>query len=80
LNLPTSVVITGIDSLDILEQALTAARTYQPLSAEDVDRLLAKTKMSPEADNSNRSRQRRYSMAQHKTLSGLVRSQSGFRN
>jgi aryl-alcohol dehydrogenase-like predicted oxidoreductase len=43
LNLPTSVVITGIDSLQILEQALTAARTFQPLSAEIVDRLLAKT-------------------------------------
>jgi hypothetical protein len=44
LNLPTSVVITGIDSLDILEQALTAARTYRPLSAKEVDRMLAKTK------------------------------------
>src|SRR6185436_8293061 len=43
LNLPTSVVITGIDSLEILEQALSAARTFQPLSAEKVTSLLAKT-------------------------------------
>jgi aryl-alcohol dehydrogenase-like predicted oxidoreductase len=43
LNLPTSVVITGIDSLEILEQALSAARTFQPLSAEKVASLLAKT-------------------------------------
>lgn len=43
LNLPTSVVITGIDSREILEQALTAARTFQPLSHEAVGALLAKT-------------------------------------
>jgi aryl-alcohol dehydrogenase-like predicted oxidoreductase len=43
LNLPTSVVITGIDSLEILEQALTAARTFKPLAADQVQRLLAKT-------------------------------------
>jgi aryl-alcohol dehydrogenase-like predicted oxidoreductase len=43
LNLPTSVVITGIDSLEILDQALAAARTFQPLSAEAVTKLLAKT-------------------------------------
>src|SRR5712692_11650746 len=32
LNLPTSVVITGVDSMEILEQALGAARTFRPLS------------------------------------------------
>src|SRR5438445_1162530 len=32
LNLPTSVVITGIDSLEILDQALTAVRTFRPLA------------------------------------------------
>ena len=31
MNLPTSVVITGCDSLQILEQALEAARTFKPL-------------------------------------------------
>jgi len=43
LNLPTSVVITGIDSTRILEQALEAARTFHPLSKEQVVALLAKT-------------------------------------
>ena len=43
LNLPTSVVITGIDSLEILDQAFGAARTFRPLSEEQVQALLAKT-------------------------------------
>ena len=43
LNLPTSVVITGCDSIEILEQALEAARTFRPLSGAQVNALLAKT-------------------------------------
>jgi aryl-alcohol dehydrogenase-like predicted oxidoreductase len=43
LNLPTSVVITGIDSLEILDQALAAVRTFRPLSEEDVRSVLART-------------------------------------
>jgi aryl-alcohol dehydrogenase-like predicted oxidoreductase len=43
LNLPTSVVITGIDSMEILEQAFEAVRTFRPLSNEQLDALLAKT-------------------------------------
>ena len=43
MNLPTSVVITGCDSLPILQQALDAARTFKPLSKEEVKQLLAKT-------------------------------------
>ena len=43
LNLPTSVVITGCDSLPILQQALQTARTFRPLSQEQVAALLAKT-------------------------------------
>jgi predicted aldo/keto reductase-like oxidoreductase len=31
MNLPTSVVITGCDSMDILQQALHAARSFQPI-------------------------------------------------
>src|SRR6266576_182818 len=34
LNLPTSTVITGIDSLKILDQALEAAKTFKPMSKE----------------------------------------------
>jgi aryl-alcohol dehydrogenase-like predicted oxidoreductase len=43
LNLPTSVVITGIDSMEILDQAFEAVRTFHPLSEEELDALLAKT-------------------------------------
>ena len=43
LNLPTSVVVTGCDSMEILDQALEAARTFRQLSADAVAALLAKT-------------------------------------
>ena len=43
MNLPTSVVITGCDSMEILQQALDAARTFKPLSKQEVASLLAKT-------------------------------------
>ena len=43
LNLPTSTVITGIDSLEILDQAIEAARTFKPMGQEQVSVLLART-------------------------------------
>jgi predicted aldo/keto reductase-like oxidoreductase len=43
MNLPTSTVITGIDSLKVLDQALEAARTFKPMSKEAVTSLLART-------------------------------------
>jgi predicted aldo/keto reductase-like oxidoreductase len=43
LNLPTSVVITGIDSMKILNQALEAARKFRPMNDAQVNTLLAKT-------------------------------------
>jgi hypothetical protein len=43
MNLPTSVVITGCDSLPILQQALDAARSFRPLSQKEVAALLEKT-------------------------------------
>jgi aryl-alcohol dehydrogenase-like predicted oxidoreductase len=43
MTLPTSVVITGIDSMKILKQALEAARTFRPLSESQISKLLAKT-------------------------------------
>jgi|SRR5664280_220307 len=43
LNLPTSVVITGLDSMKLLDQAVEAARTFKPLSEEMVAELLART-------------------------------------
>jgi len=44
LNLPTSVVITGCDSMQVLEQALDAVRTFRPMSGSEVQALLDKTK------------------------------------
>jgi predicted aldo/keto reductase-like oxidoreductase len=43
MNLPTSVVITGIDSMKILDQALEAARTFKPMSPGEVTALLDRT-------------------------------------
>src|SRR5258706_430707 len=43
MNLPTSTVITGIDNMKILDQALEAARTFKPMSKEAVAGLLART-------------------------------------
>jgi aryl-alcohol dehydrogenase-like predicted oxidoreductase len=44
LGLPTSVVITGIESLERLEQAFEAARTFRPMDDAQRRALLAKTK------------------------------------
>ena len=44
LSLPTSVVISGCDSMEVLEQALEVARTFRPMSASQVRAILAKTK------------------------------------
>ena len=46
MNLPTSVVITGCDSIDILHQALDAARSFKPMSSTEVAALLSKTDMA----------------------------------
>ena len=43
LNLPTSVVITGCESMKDLDQAITAARTFTPMSEAQIQTLLAKT-------------------------------------
>lgn len=43
MNLPTSVVITGIDSMQILDQAFEAARTFKPMSKTEVATLLSRT-------------------------------------
>src|SRR5437588_3782760 len=48
LSLPTSVVITGIDSMAILDQAFAAVESFHPLSKAQVDALLAKTRVAAE--------------------------------
>jgi len=49
LNLPTAVVITGIDSMKILDQACEAVRTFQPMSNKEVQSLLSKTAVAAQA-------------------------------
>ena len=49
MNLPTSVVITGCDSLTILQQALQAARSFQRMNSSQTAALLAKTAKAAEA-------------------------------
>jgi aryl-alcohol dehydrogenase-like predicted oxidoreductase len=44
LSLPTSVVITGCESLERLEQAFTAAKSFKPLTDAQIASLLARTK------------------------------------
>jgi predicted aldo/keto reductase-like oxidoreductase len=43
MNLPTSVVINGCDSMERLNQGLEAARTFHPLDKKDLAALLSKT-------------------------------------
>jgi predicted aldo/keto reductase-like oxidoreductase len=43
LSLPVSVVITGIDSMAILDQAFEAVRTFKPLTPDQLESLLART-------------------------------------
>ena len=43
MNLPVSVVITGCESMENLEQALTAARTFKPMLEEQVSNILNRT-------------------------------------
>src|SRR5271167_2501565 len=44
LTQPVSVVITGIDSTQVLEQALTAVKTFRPMTQEQVTALLDRTR------------------------------------
>jgi aryl-alcohol dehydrogenase-like predicted oxidoreductase len=48
LDLPTSVVITGCDTVGILKQALRAAYTAKPLPQEEKTSLLARTSVAAE--------------------------------
>ncbi len=43
MSLPVSVTITGCDSMQVLNQALTLARNFRPLPQEQMTALLAKT-------------------------------------
>jgi len=43
MTLPTSTVITGVDRMELLDQALQAARSFRPMSQQEVATLLART-------------------------------------
>jgi len=43
MSLPTSVVITGCDSMTVLQQALDLVRNFQPMSPQEIATLLART-------------------------------------
>ncbi|MFB3921485.1 MAG: aldo/keto reductase [Terriglobia bacterium] len=43
MSLPTSVVINGCETIERLDQALKAARTFRPLAEKEVATLLART-------------------------------------
>ncbi len=44
MNLPTSVVITGCDSMQVLDQAIMAAQSFRPLGRDEVASLLDRTR------------------------------------
>ena len=46
LTQPISVLITGIDNMDVLHQALDAARTFKPMSDAQVKELLSRTEVA----------------------------------
>jgi hypothetical protein len=43
MSLPTSTVITGIDSMEILKQALEAVKAFRPIVGERLAALLQRT-------------------------------------
>ena len=71
LTLPTSVVITGCDSLPILQQALEVARTFKPLSGEQSPPFWPELRQWPKRVNGNFIRRRTTSM-------GLTRIRNGW--
>ena len=46
LNLPTSVVMSGCDSMERLDQSLEAVKTFKPFSQSQLTTLVAKTKQA----------------------------------
>jgi hypothetical protein len=48
LSQPTSVVITGIDSKPVLDQAFEAARTFASVTKSDIAAILEKTTSAAE--------------------------------
>jgi predicted aldo/keto reductase-like oxidoreductase len=60
MSLPVSVTITGIDSMDVLQQALDVAERFTPLTPQERDALLART-----ANAAKNGEWERYKVSQH---------------
>jgi hypothetical protein len=54
LSLPVSVVITGIDSIERLDQALPVARERRLLSEKEVAAILSRTTQAAKAGSAER--------------------------
>ncbi len=54
MNLPTSTVITGVDRMEFLDQALMAARTFRPMGEQEISALLARTAETAASGNFER--------------------------
>jgi uncharacterized protein len=44
LNLPLSVLITGIDKKEVLDQAFAAVKSFRPMNETEVSQLISKSK------------------------------------
>jgi hypothetical protein len=50
MSLPTSVAITGYESMPTLQQALDAARSFRPLELKEVNGMRTKTAQAAQAE------------------------------
>ena len=78
MNLPTSVVITGIDSMEILEQALEAAPHLPAAERERGAALLARTTTAAAEGRVRAVQDHSTSTAPHPIPTGSARSLSTF--
>lgn len=78
MSLPVAVVITGIDKQEVLDQALEAVKTYQPMSKATVATLLAKTRVAASKGETElyKTSWRFDSTAQNPEMLGLKKEQS----
>ena len=70
MTLPTSAVITGIDNLQVLDQAIEAARTFKPMTKEEIAALLGRTR-----EAAAKGQFELYKISQH--FDGTARTRSG---
>ena len=79
LNLPISVQITGIDSQQMLDQAMEAVKTFRPMSEAQVAKLLEKTSEAAQAGQLSFIKSPRTSTGPSRIRSGLAKKPRRFR-